>query len=170
MTARCLQEKDCFQESREKMEESQGGENVKVVVRVSRSFLNWAECFFFNWAEFFLLSSSCLSSAPLVFHHQSSHITTLLVNIFAYNHRHRRIIKYILSLPANLLKFVGETFEFHGGEARIQNHLQGLPNTFQISSTNDYKYMMKKWEISSRQGLWFMKRWTFRQDRGQKTA
>ena len=122
--------------------------------------------FFFNWAEFFLLSSSCLSSAPLVFHHQSSHITTLLVNIFAYNHRHRRIIKYILSLPANLLKFVGETFEFHGGEARIQNHLQGLPNTFQISSTNDYKYIMKKWEISSIQGLWFMKGWTFRQDRG----
>ena len=53
--------------------------------------------FFFNWAEFFLLSSSCLSSAPLVFHHQSSHITTLLVNIFAYNHRHRRLIKYIIS-------------------------------------------------------------------------
>ena len=30
-------------------------------------------------------------------HHQSSHITTLLVNIFAYNHRHRRLIKYIIS-------------------------------------------------------------------------
>ena len=53
MTVRCLQEKDCFQESREKMEESQGGENVKVVVRVSRSFLNLAEFFFLIEQNFF---------------------------------------------------------------------------------------------------------------------
>ena len=33
---------------------------------------------------------------------------------------------YTISAIHLILTFSGETFEFHGGEARIQNHLQGL--------------------------------------------